>query len=71
ADQQRVDLCNPYDIRFWCQHWQVSQYDLEDAVMLVGPDVHAVALELGRSGRPADSTVRSRRRASSITSDAA
>ena len=48
ADRSRINLTEPYEVRYWCRELQVPPADLRAAVGRVGPMVDDVRAELAR-----------------------
>jgi hypothetical protein len=44
-----LDLGNKFEVKHWTIQWGVTLEDLRRAIDKVGPSIHAIAKELGKS----------------------
>jgi hypothetical protein len=47
ADRARVNVNEPWEVRWWCQEFGCTEQQLRDAVRKVGVSADAVRRELG------------------------
>ena len=48
ADQSRINVHEPWEVRYWCQHLGVTEQQLKNAVAQVGVSANAVRRHLGK-----------------------
>ena len=48
-DRKQISLTEPYEVRDWAKHFNVSEEELRRAAEKVGSSAEAVARELGKS----------------------
>ena len=47
-DPTKVNVNEPWEVRYWCKHWSVTETELKAAVTAVGTSRKAVANKLGK-----------------------
>ncbi len=48
ADRNRVNVNEPWEVRYWCEKWSVTEQQLRDCVKRAGPMVADVRRCLGK-----------------------
>jgi hypothetical protein len=47
-ERTRIDVTDDWEVRFWCDHWNISPARLKQAIAKVGTSTEDVARELGK-----------------------
>jgi hypothetical protein len=49
ADRTRINVNEPWEVRWWSGKWSITEAQLRAAIAAVGPMVNNVARHLGKS----------------------